>query len=157
MERGDYEVALRGGSMIVVFYSLTTGWHHQVSLLDKGETPRKSMPGEGVQVIDQATFDAWMLQRRIGGDRDPIQEYLNTFTGLTPQSCEYAVIENGTVVNVVGKADPALGHLDYEAATRPTAQILATPFRVAIGTTFDGQTFTNPVDPVIAKGVSLGS
>lgn len=143
--------------MIVVFYSLATGWHHQVTLLDKGEVPRQAKPGEGVQAIDSLTFDAWMLQKRIGGDRDPIQEYLNTFTGMTPDPCEYAIVQGGTVVNVVGRADPALGHLDYELASRAGAQAIKTQAPAAIGATYQNGVITNPVDPVIAKGASLGS
>lgn len=139
--------------MIVVFYSLATGWHHQVSVLDANEVPRTARPGEDVQVVEPAVFDAWRLQARTGGDRDPIQEYLNTFTGITPQPCEYAIVQGVNVVNVVGKCDPALGHLDNELASRPGAIAVLTVAPAAIGAVYDPllKTITNPVQAVLKQ------
>lgn len=141
--------------MIVAFYSLATHWHHQVTLLDANEVPRAARSGEGMQVVDQPVFNAWRQQMALGGDRDAIQEYLNTFTfgGVAPQPCEYAIVQGVNVVNVVGRCDPALGHLDNELASRPGAIAVLTAAPAAIGAVYDPllKTITNPVQAVLKQ------
>lgn len=146
--------------MIVVFYSLATGWHTIIGILQTHEIPslRAPRPGEGLQVVEPAVFDAYVLQRRMGGDRDPIQEYLNAFTGMTPQPCEYAIVQAGVVVNVMGRVDPLL-HADDIAKTiadfKGSAAIPTVDVRV--GATYLNGIFTNPVEAVAVKqGASLG-
>lgn len=148
--------------MIVAYYSTATGWHHQVTRLDPGEQPRATRAGEGMQVVDPTVFNAWLAQWKGSGDRDPIQEYLNTVTGITPQPCQYAVVQNGVVVNIMGKIDPVLHAADVarELVAWPNAAAVVIPgnLAVAIGATWNVLTgFTNPIEQIITKAlVGLG-
>lgn len=143
--------------MIVVFYCLATGIRVLVTQLDPGESPRQPRPGEGRMDIDQAVFDAWLTQWKGPGDRHPIQEYINSKTGMTP-TLQYAIVQGGVVVNVMGDISPIL-HADNiarEVAAVPGAQAIPC-VGVAPGATYLNGVFTNLQDPVTVKGVSLGN
>lgn len=137
--------------MIVAYYSANTGRVNCVSLLDSGENPRRPNPGEGRIDIDQKILDAWQQQWRGGGDRDPIQEFISSKTGLVPTDDRYVIVQNGVVVDWIGNADPALGHLDGV----PQGATVVQEAIADKGWTYDGQTFTKPAE-VTTKGAALG-
>lgn len=138
--------------MIYVYYSLATKWRHQLGRLAPNEgIGRFPLPGEGKMQIDEKTYDAWVAQWKGGGDKDPIQEYINTTLGVVPAPADYAIVQNGVVVNLVGKADPALGHLDNEFRDWPGAQAVLTALPLVVGATYLNGVFTNPVEVVIVK------
>lgn len=131
--------------MIVVYYSATTGRAFQRTLLSENEKPRSTRPGEGILQVDQKLFDQWLSSWGKDGAHDPIQEYVSSVTGLIPSNDTYAIVQGTNVVNIVVGADPALGQLDNEFASRPGA--LAIPSNTAkVGATYVNGVFTNPVD-----------
>lgn len=146
--------------MIAAFYSQATGWVHQVGVLAAHETLRQPLAGEGVMEIPDATFKQFMAAWQGGGDIDPLQSYVNQQRGVQPVNADYAMVLGSNVVNVVGRADPALGHLVGALAEFPGCVAVPTQgLPVAIGAIFNAATgFTNPVQQVL-KGASqsLGS
>lgn len=134
--------------MIAAAYSVATGWVHQAGIIDAGAQVRASKPGEAIVQVDQPTFDAWVQQWQSGSHAyDALQGYVNQVRGAPPVPADYAIVSGGIVVNVVGNADPALGHLDYELATNPGCLTVLTS-GVVVGATYLNGVFTNPVQAV---------